>query len=115
MAKPELGMKRVCPKCDTRYYDMTKLPPVCPSCGTVYDPEEVMGARRGRSAVLEDAKKAKEQQAMAADDNLLDIDDDAVPEAEGDQDPSLIEDASELGDDEDEMGLSGTEDGDEEP
>ncbi|NCV02616.1 MAG: hypothetical protein EBV53_15725 [Proteobacteria bacterium] len=24
----------VCPNCATRYYDMKKNPPVCPSCGT---------------------------------------------------------------------------------
>ena len=36
MAKPELGTKRVCPSCGTKYYDLNRSPIVCPSCGTVF-------------------------------------------------------------------------------
>jgi uncharacterized protein (TIGR02300 family) len=36
---PQLGSKRVCVSCSTRFYDMTKAPPVCPKCGTVQPPE----------------------------------------------------------------------------
>ena len=34
MAKPELGTKRVCVACGTRFYDLTKVRAVCPKCGT---------------------------------------------------------------------------------
>ena len=36
MAKPELGTKRVCPSCGTKYYDLNRNPIVCPNCGTVF-------------------------------------------------------------------------------
>jgi uncharacterized protein (TIGR02300 family) len=36
VAKPELGTKRVCPSCGTKYYDLGRNPIVCPSCGTVF-------------------------------------------------------------------------------
>ncbi len=36
MAKPELGTKRVCPSCGTKYYDLSRNPIVCPNCGTVF-------------------------------------------------------------------------------
>ena len=36
MAKPELGTKRVCPSCSTKYYDLHRTPIVCPNCGTVF-------------------------------------------------------------------------------
>ena len=36
MAKPELGTKRVCPSCGTKYYDLGRTPIVCPNCGTVF-------------------------------------------------------------------------------
>jgi uncharacterized protein (TIGR02300 family) len=36
MAKVEWGTKRICQKCDTKYYDMRKTPPVCPECGERY-------------------------------------------------------------------------------
>jgi len=49
VSKAEWGTKRICPSCTTRYYDMKKNPPVCPKCGTVFDPEITLRARRGRA------------------------------------------------------------------
>ncbi|SHO66079.1 TIGR02300 family protein [Pseudoxanthobacter soli DSM 19599] len=37
MAKAELGTKRHCPNCGTRYYDLNRTPILCPKCGTVFD------------------------------------------------------------------------------
>jgi uncharacterized protein (TIGR02300 family) len=36
VAKPDLGTKRVCPSCGTKYYDLNRDPIVCPNCGTVF-------------------------------------------------------------------------------
>ena len=36
MAKPDLGTKRTCPSCGTKYYDLNRDPIVCPNCGTVF-------------------------------------------------------------------------------
>ncbi|HAX91654.1 MAG TPA: TIGR02300 family protein [Rhodospirillaceae bacterium] len=58
MAKAEWGLKRVCPQCATRYYDMKKNPPVCPSCGTSFDPDTLTKSRRHRAAAEEKARKA---------------------------------------------------------
>ncbi|MEA2987475.1 MAG: hypothetical protein QOG83_186 [Alphaproteobacteria bacterium] len=35
MAKPELGTKRLCGSCNTKFYDLSKDPIVCPKCHTV--------------------------------------------------------------------------------
>ena len=63
---PELeeqyGIKRICQNCAARYYDLNNDPPVCPSCGTEYDPEAVMRSRRGRVAAAAVAT-AKEEAA----------------------------------------------------
>ncbi len=37
MVKPELGTKRVCPNCGTKYYDLDREPIVCPRCGTNFE------------------------------------------------------------------------------
>ncbi len=37
MAKPELGTKRLCPACGTKYYDLKKNPISCPNCGTIFE------------------------------------------------------------------------------
>ncbi len=36
MAKPELGTKRLCGGCGAKFYDLSKVPIVCPKCSTVF-------------------------------------------------------------------------------
>jgi uncharacterized protein (TIGR02300 family) len=36
VAKPELGTKRLCPNCGTKYYDLDRDPILCPKCGTPF-------------------------------------------------------------------------------
>jgi uncharacterized protein (TIGR02300 family) len=87
VAKAEWGLKRICPQCGTRYYDMKKHPPVCPSCGATFDPESVVRARRGRAA----PKAAPVEAVVVAEDV-------ALPVAEGEEaEDAVIEDAEELG------------------
>lgn len=118
MAKPEWGTKRICPNCGARYYDLRKDPPVCPSCGTTFDPEALLKSRRARPAPVEEVvKKApadtedEEETVDAGDGELEEADDEvAVDDLDEDADETvqeeddvLLEDASELGD-EDDMG-----------
>ena len=90
VAKAEWGTKRICPHCGTRYYDMKKKQPACPSCGAVYDPEALIKSRRGRAPVEEKPRKPVP---------AVDIIDD-IPLVEGeDAEDAVIEDADELADD----------------
>jgi uncharacterized protein (TIGR02300 family) len=89
VAKAEWGLKRICPHCGTRYYDMKKRQPACPGCGTVFDPDALAKARRGRTPVEEKPRKAV----------VPDVIDD-LPAVEGEEpEDAVIEDADELGDD----------------
>jgi uncharacterized protein (TIGR02300 family) len=54
LAKAEWGIKRICPSCSARYYDMRKDPPVCPNCNTQFDPEALLRSRRARPAPVEE-------------------------------------------------------------
>ena len=36
MVKAELGTKRTCPSCGSRFYDLLKSPIVCPKCGVSF-------------------------------------------------------------------------------
>ena len=87
MSKAEWGLKRICPSCGTRYYDMKKNPPVCPSCKTPFDPENLLRARRGRTA---DKKVVAKD---AADDVIDDL-----PVTDAAAEDAVIEDAEELAD-----------------
>lgn len=45
------GMKRNCPKCGSRFYDLNKNPATCPKCGHQFDPALLLvRSRRGRGA-----------------------------------------------------------------
>jgi uncharacterized protein (TIGR02300 family) len=85
---PQLGSKRVCVSCSTRFYDMTKAPPVCPKCGTVQPPEVV----RVRAPVREPRRPFRTPAPVAAEPEeeaapLADADEDAeVEEADDDDD-----------------------------
>jgi len=58
MAKPELGTKRVCVSCSTRFYDLMKSPAVCPKCGTE-QPIDQPKPRRTGGNVIEDKRPKK--------------------------------------------------------
>jgi len=92
MAKPELGTKRVCVACATRFYDLMKVPAVCIKCGTE-QPIEQPKARRAGGNVAEEKRVKK---APALEDAEVEVET-ADDEAEED----VLEDASDLEDDAD--------------
>src|SRR5579883_277532 len=82
VAKPEWGTKRICPSCGTRYYDLLRRPVICPKCATPFDTDV---------EVEDDAEVVVEEE-------------EALPLEEAEEeDEELLEDASELGEDEDDM------------
>ena len=123
MAKVEWGMKRLCPNCGTRYYDMRRDPIVCPHCGSPFDPEALLKTRRTRAvapAVAEPVADEEIEPDLGAEETTEPIEAEVVLPADADaeeeeedaeaaeaeseeEDEEVIEDASELGEDEDDM------------
>jgi uncharacterized protein (TIGR02300 family) len=110
VAKLEWGNKRICPTCGARYYDLLRDPVICPKCSTPFDPEAFLKARRARPA----APVEKVLEPVGADELDSDIEteevetadeeEEAVPLEEAEEeDEEVLEDASELGEDEDDM------------
>ena len=110
VAKPEWGTKRICPTCGTRYYDLLREPVICPKCDTPYDPEAFLKSRRARPAVPVE-KEIEPVEAAELDTDVETEEADALEEEEEtvtleeaeEEDEELLEDASELGEDEDDM------------
>jgi uncharacterized protein (TIGR02300 family) len=97
MAKPELGLKRVCVACGAKFYDLTKIPAICPKCATE-QPLEQPRARRTGGNVMEDKRPKK---AAAVED----ADPDAEVEADAEEaEDGVLEDTSDLEDDTDAIG-----------
>ena len=98
MAKPEWGIKRICPACSKIYYDLRREPPSCPSCGTVFDPEALLKSRRARPIPVEEPKKV-------ADEAEEDIDGTDGSDSEVDDVAAEVDEDELIGDEIDEDGV----------
>ena len=100
MVKPELGTKRSCPSCQTRFYDLGKEEIVCPNCGVTFVPEQLLPSKADQAVskprvVAEPAPVAEsehEPDAINADD-VGETGDDNIGEVED------VADDTELADD----------------
>jgi uncharacterized protein (TIGR02300 family) len=45
VVKAELGTKRSCPSCATRFYDLMKSPITCPKCGATFMAEVILPSK----------------------------------------------------------------------
>lgn len=102
MAKVDLGMKLTCESCGARFYDLNKQPGICPKCGTANARPVIFKASRRPSA--EDREKANlAASKAAAKPAVVSDDDDVIDDATDDEDEDVIEDTSDLGEDDDDV------------
>jgi len=93
LGKVELGMKLTCESCGARFYDLNKQPGKCPKCGTSNSRPVVFKARRS-SPTPEDKRPVPAKVPEPAADE-----DDVVAGVDDDEDEAVIEDTSDLGED----------------
>jgi uncharacterized protein (TIGR02300 family) len=99
VTKPEWGTKRICQSCGARFYDMRHSPIVCPKCATVFDPELLVKARRPRPPT----PPVVPVPVPIPDPEAAEVDETAAAELAEVEEDDVIEDASELGEDEDDV------------
>lgn len=93
MAKPELGLKRTCVSCGARFYDLNRVPAICPKCNTE-QPSDLPQPKRGGDIPADQTKTPPK-----SDENDVDVDLDG-----DDDDDDVMEDTSDLDDDDDDLG-----------
>ena len=112
MVDPKFGTKRVCEACGGKFYDLNKIPVVCPQCGHSFDPNSagapitpVVEAAPVQEAPESDEDEAPKQDNEISlddiveddeddsDDELDEFDDGAVLVADDDEDDLLEDDA----------------------
>ncbi|WP_375396258.1 TIGR02300 family protein [uncultured Sphingomonas sp.] len=86
MVEPEWGTKRTCPKCATRFYDLTKDDPVtCINCGAAWQPEPILKSKQPMPfEVVKAAKPEKSDSDLEGED--LDIGEEEEPSADDEVD-----------------------------
>ncbi len=100
MIKLEWGTKRACQSCAARFYDMRRSPIVCPKCSETFEIQTPGRRTRNRAPIVDDViVKPLEDDILITDLDLpADLDADLDEE-----DDTLIEDTSDLGEDLDDM------------
>ena len=91
MAKPELGLKRVCVSCGARFYDLNRAPATCPKCGAE-QPQEQPRFRRIGGNPIEDKRPKKPVPGVEDADIEVESGEEEVEE-------DVLEDTSDLEDD----------------
>ncbi len=95
MVKPELGTKRTCVSCGTRFYDLSKATPSCPKCGTEQPPEQPRLKRGGNQ--IEDRRLKKPVPAARTEEPDVE----AVEVEDVVEDDDVLDEAADLDDDDD--------------
>ena len=112
MVDPKFGTKRVCEDCGGKFYDLNKIPVVCPLCGHSFDPnsasapiapvvefppaleqpetDEDQAPEKDNEISLDDIVEKDDDDS---DDELGEFDDGAVLVADDDEDDLLEDDA----------------------
>ena len=54
MPKAEWGLKKICPSCETKFYDLNRRPAVCPNCGLELDEENSQAIGSKSKQVIND-------------------------------------------------------------
>jgi hypothetical protein len=106
MPKDEWGVKRVCPSCATRFYDLQRDPMTCPACGSVFTVESLTAVKakalrpekvKPEPVDIEDLPDIDAEDAVIADDD--DLADDILEDEEDNVD---LEEIADVGPDEEE-------------
>ena len=107
MPKEEWGVKRVCPKCSVRFYDLRRDPATCPSCGHSFSLDSLNG---GTARPLVDDKSKSKKKAAAEpeiesgeevlDEGDVQLEDDVLDDE--DDDNVSLDDIADVSSDEDE-------------
>jgi uncharacterized protein (TIGR02300 family) len=82
MPKEEWGVKRVCPSCSIRFYDLKNDPMTCPSCAHEFSLESLTGTKsRTMTADKPDAQNKDNAPKDDAEDEVV-LDDDEDDDAD---------------------------------
>jgi len=94
MPKEEWGVKRLCPHCASRFYDLNNDPMTCPVCNNPFT-LEARTSGRGRTLTTDKTSSQKDDDVSLGDDDLdtddgdVDLDDDLLDDDDDDDNVSL--------------------------
>lgn len=114
MIDAELGKKLACPSCAVKFYDLGKVPAVCPKCGTVFTAEPILPSKEDRPPATEtEAEKDPKEVTEAKDEDeatIVSLEDIVEDDSDDDDDEMAAIKDVDLGDDDKDATPSGEDD-----
>ncbi len=93
MPKDEWGVKRLCPSCTTRFYDLQHDPMTCPNCGVTFTVDSLTAVKgkavRPEKLKPEPADIEEDLPGIDADEEVLDDSDDLDDEILEDEEDNV--------------------------
>ena len=75
MVSAELGTKRSCPSCGTRFYDLLKNPIICPNCGVSFVAEALLPSKGEHAGPIAKVREAVVEHVEPDDVELVSLED----------------------------------------
>ena len=106
--KAQWGRKLTCQNCGVKFYDLKKKTITCPKCDAPYKEEKIKSRRSTAAEVpkpvtepVQEKESEEELLEVKLDDDILDTEDEKVQDV---QDVTIMEDTSDIGGDEEDIG-----------
>ena len=97
MPKAEWGLKKYCPSCEKKFYDLNRKPPVCPMCGAeIEDTEALISTTLSKQVFTDNLNVSNDNNLVGSDhtESVAEVEDIAI-------DDDAMEDTISLEDSED--------------
>ena len=106
MTKAKLGNKLTCSNCGAKFYDLKKKQPVCPKCGEDYVVQKTKTRRSAPAVEPAPAPAPDPIETTDGEDGLItsELADELLEDDEEGEEDAVIEDTSEIGGDEEDIG-----------
>ena len=106
VTKAKLGNKLTCSNCGAKFYDLKKKQRVCPKCGEDYVVQKTKTRRSAPAVEPAPAPAPDPTEATDGEDGLItpELPDELLEDDEEGEEDAVIEDTSEIGGDEDDIG-----------
>jgi len=106
MPKDEWGVKRVCPTCSARFYDLRHDPMTCPTCGATFTVDSLTAVKAKAlrpEKIKPEPVDIEDLPEIEADDEVIEADDDLDDEILEDEEDNVdLEDIADVAPNEDE-------------
>ncbi len=106
VTKAKLGNKLTCSNCGAKFYDLKKKQPACPKCGEDYVIQKPKTRRAAPPAEPPPAPAPDATETPEGEDGLItpELEDELLEDDDEAEEDSVIEDTSEIGGDEEDIG-----------